>query len=419
MTNARQPLVVMKFGGTSVGDVSRIKRVAEIVRLYRQENPEVALVVVVSAMAGETNKLVSLATGCVDDPNPREMDVLLASGEQVTVALLAMRLIEEGMPAKSLLAAQARIETNSDHMNALIEGVNAGSVRDVVSDGTIAVVAGFQGIDERGDITTLGRGGSDITAVAMAAALNASACLIYTDVPGLFSTDPRLSPKARLLARVSHEEMLEMASLGAKVLHTRSVYFAMRYRIPLAVLSTFEGPLRPGSNGTWIVPEEELMEKPVVTGVTHRLDEALITIQGMSPDIRLMSTLFEALASKGVFIDMISQERVGEGAVNVSLTVPDESSLIALESVREMIPRLGAQGVELDRDIAKVSVVGIGMRYHTGVAARLFNALAKERIDIEMINTSEIKISVVVPRKYGEVAVRALHDEFAEFTLFP
>ncbi len=419
MNTARQPIVVMKFGGTSVGDVSRIKRVAQIVRSYRQEKPEVAIVVVVSAMAGETNKLVSLARGCVDTPDPREMDVLLASGEQVTVALLAMRLIEEGLPAKSLLAAQARIETTSDHMNALIEGVNTDCLRAVISDSAIAVVAGFQGIDERGDITTLGRGGSDITAVAIAAALDASACLIYTDVTGVFSTDPRMVPGAKLLPRVSHEEMLEMASLGAKVLHTRSVYFAMRYRIPLAVLSTFEGPLRPGVNGTWIVPEEELMEKPVVSGITHRLDEARITIQGMSPEITLMSMLFDALAQKGVYIDMISQERVDDSSVNVSITVPDESSLIALEAVRAMIPSLGGRGVSLDRDIAKVSVVGIGMRYHTGVAAWLFTALARERVDIGMINTSEIKISVVIPRKYCEVAVRALHDEFADFTPAP
>jgi aspartate kinase len=367
-------------------------------------------------MAGETNKLVALAKGCVDEPDPREMDVLLASGEQVTVALLAMRLIEEGIPAKSLLASQAQISTTSDHMNALIEEVNAERIRSVIADGTVAVVAGFQGVDDRGDLTTLGRGGSDITAVAVAAALNASACLIYTDVPGVFSTDPRMVPHAKLLARVSHEEMLEMASLGAKVLHTRSVYFAMRYRIPLAVLSTFAGPLQPGVNGTWIVPEEELMEKPVVTGITHRLDEARITIQGMSPDIERISKLFEVLAKEGVFLDMISQERNDEGGVNVSITVPDESSLVALETVREMMVEIGGSGVALDRDISKISVVGIGMRYHTGVAARLFKALARERIDIGMINTSEINISVVVPRKYCEVAVRALHEEFAEFT---
>lgn len=407
----------MKFGGTSVGDVSRIKHVAEIVRDYRLENPEIGILVVVSAMAGETNKLVSLAKGCVEDPDPREMDVLLASGEQVTVALVAMRLLELGLPAKSLLAQQAQIATTSEHTNALIEGVNSGLLHDVMKDGTIPVVAGFQGVDERGDITTLGRGGSDITAVAIAAALEASACFIYTDVPGVFSTDPRMVRRARLLERISHEEMLEMASLGAKVLHTRSVYFAMRYQIPLVVLSTFAGPLRPGVNGTWIVPEEELMEKPVVTGITHRLDEARITINGMSPDIQKISQLFSVLADRGVFIDMISQER-GEGAsVNVSITVPDENSLIALETVRGLVPELAGQGASIDRDIAKVSVVGIGMRYHTGVAARLFNALSRERIDVRMINTSEIKISVLVQRKYCEAAVRALHQEFAEFDL--
>ncbi len=417
MIRTRKPIVVMKFGGTSVGDVSRIKHVAEIVRDYQSENPETGILVVVSAMAGETNKLVSLAKGCVDNPDPRELDVLLASGEQVTIALLAMRLLDLGIPAKSLLAQQARIATSSEHTNALIEGVDAVRLREVMRDGTIPVVAGFQGVDERGDITTLGRGGSDITAVAIAAALEASACFIYTDVPGVFSTDPRMVPRARLLDRISHEEMLEMASLGAKVLHTRSVYFAMRYQIPLVVLSTFAGPLRPGVNGTWIVPEEELMEKPVVTGITHRLDEARITINGMSPDIQKISKLFGVLADQGVFIDMISQEKGDGASVNVSITVPDENSLLALETVRGVVPELAGAGATIDRDIAKVSVVGIGMRYHTGVAARLFQALSRERIDVRMINTSEIKISVLVQRKYCEAAVRALHEEFAEFEI--
>lgn len=415
MSAERAPVVVMKFGGTSVGDVSRIKHVAEIVAEHRAKHPEVGVVVVLSAMAGETNKLVALAKSCVERPNPREMDVLLASGEQVTIALLAMRLIEKGIPARSLLAPQVQIATNSDHTNALIESIDTTLMDSMLKEGAVPVIAGFQGIDEQGDITTLGRGGSDITAVALAAALRAQACFIYTDVAGVFSTDPRMCQDAKLLERVAHEEMLEMASLGAKVLHTRSVYFAMRYEVPLVVLSTFAGPFVPGVNGTWIVSEEELMEQPIVTGVTYRTDEARITIEGMSSQIDMMSKLFSVLGKKGVFIDMISQERLDDSSVNVSITVPDENSLIALDTIRELIPEIGASGVKIERDIAKVSVVGIGMRYHTGVAARLFDALAKERIDVGMINTSEIKISVLVPRKYCEVAVRALHDEFIDY----
>jgi len=403
----------MKFGGTSVGDVARVRGVADIVSRYRAENPGVGVVAVLSAMAGETNRLVSLAKECVERPNPRELDALLATGEQVTVALLAMRLQEMGVGSKSLLAPQVRIETNSRHTNAQIEGIECEALHEVLAEGGVPVVAGFQGIAESGDITTLGRGGSDITAVALAAALRAKICFIYTDVPGVFSTDPRMCREARLLERVSHEEMLEMASLGAKVLHTRSVYFAMRYKVPLVVLSTFAGSFEPGRNGTWIVSEEELMEKPVVTGVTHRLDEAQITIEAMPSGIDTIANLFDALAERDVYIDMISQESVGGGVVNVSLTVPDDQSVIALETIRALVPGLRANGVTVERDIAKVSVVGIGMRYHTGVAARAFRCLARENIDVQMVNTSEIKLSVLVARKYCDAAVRALHAEFA------
>jgi aspartate kinase len=289
-------------------------------------------------------------------------------------------------------------------------------MREVLERDGIPVVAGFQGITDSGDLTTLGRGGSDITAVAIAAALKAKTCFIYTDVPGVFSTDPRICPEAKLIPRVSHEEMLEMASLGAKVLHTRSVYFAMRYSVPLVVLSTFAGRFEPGVNGTWIVSEEELMEKPVVTGVTHRLDEAQITIQKMPSDIKAMSRLFDVLAERDVYIDMISQESVEDGRLNVSLTVPDEQSVMAVETIRGIVSELRASDVSIERDIAKVSVVGIGMRYHTGVAARVFRRLSLEGIDVQMVNTSEIKMSVLVARKNCEAAVRALHAEFAEET---
>lgn len=413
---SRLPVVVMKFGGTSVGDVARVRGVADIVARYRSDNPGVGVVVVLSAMAGETNRLVSLAKECVERPHPRELDVLLATGEQVTIALLAMRLQEMGIYSKSLLAPQARISTDSRHTNAQIEGIDCAALEDVLVKSGVPVVAGFQGIAESGDITTLGRGGSDITAVALAAALRADTCFIYTDVPGVFSTDPRMCREAKLLERVSHEEMLEMASLGAKVLHTRSVYFAMRYEVPLVVLSTFAGAFEPGRNGTWIVSEGELMEKPVVTGVTHRLDEAQITIESMPSSIDTMARLFDALAERDVYIDMISQESVGGDTVNVSLTVPDEQSVVALETIRSLVPGLRANGVAVERDIAKVSVVGIGMRYHTGVAARVFRCLARENIDVQMVNTSEIKLSVLVARKYCEAAVRALHSEFIDLT---
>lgn len=407
------PLVVMKFGGTSVGDVDRINRVADIIVEHRVHNPNEGIVVVVSAMAGETNRLTSLAKQCADSPAPREMDVLLASGEQVSVALLAMALQDRGLKARSYLAPQARISTNNRHTNAQIEGIESQALKSLLADNGIPVVAGFQGICvDSGDITTLGRGGSDITAVALASVLNARACFIYTDVAGVFSTDPRLCQDALLLPQVSHEEMLEMASLGAKVLHTRSVYFAMRYKVPLVVLSTFLGALQPGRNGTFVVSEEELMEKALVTGVTHRLDEAQIAISGMRADIKSLAHLFEVLAEEDIYIDMISQEFIGNDEVNVSLTVPDEQSERALEIIRNSVETLRANAVTVQRDIAKVSVVGIGMRYHTGVASRVFRVLARAGIDIKMVNTSEIKISIMVARKYCKMAVSILHEEF-------
>lgn len=414
MTSTRAPITVLKFGGTSVGDVGRIKRVAEIIADTRAAQPGVGVVAVVSAMAGETNRLLSLAKGAAERPDPRELDVLLASGEQVSVALVSICLKARGIAAKSLLAPQVRIRTDSRHTDAHIEGIDTEQLRQMLDQGVVPVVAGFQGIDESGDLTTLGRGGSDITAVALAAALNAQSCMIYTDVPGVFSADPRVCSSAQVLERISHEEMLEMASLGAKVLHTRSVYFAMRYGVPLVVLSTFGADSASGRNGTWIVSEEELMEKPVVTGVTHRLDEARVIIDRLPANIATMAELFRVLGDRGVYIDMISQEHVADGLITVSVTVPDESSSRALETIREVIPHLRANGVTLERNIAKVSVVGIGMRYHTGVAARMFGALARERIDVSMVNTSEVKISVLVPRKYGEVAVRVLHQEFID-----
>lgn len=402
-------VVVKKFGGTSVGDVARIKNVARLVAAYVRDHPEDKVVVVASAMAGETNRLIALARSCVSNPDPRELDVVLTTGEQVSVALVAMALRDVGLPAKSLLANQARISTDSRHTNAQITDIDNTRIRESLEAGEIPVVAGYQGMTEAGDLTTLGRGGSDITAVAVAASLRASACYIYTDVAGVYSTDPRICPQARLLKQVSHQEMLELASLGAKVLHPRSVYFAMRYNVPLVTLSTFD----PGP-GTWIVPEEALMEKPVVTGITHRIDEAKLTVREIPGGPGALSRIFNALHDDGIFIDMISQTGFVGGRTSVSFTVPDDVSSKALELAQTLVPELKAGGASLDRDIAKVSVVGIGMQHQTGIAARMFHALAKESIEVQMISTSEIKISVIVPRKYCELAVRCLHEAFIE-----
>lgn len=402
-------IIVKKFGGTSVGDVSKIRAVATLIKNFLDQNPGKKVIAVVSAMAGETNRLIALARSCTSSPDPRELDMLTGTGEQVSIALLAMTLIEMGVPAKSLLGPQARIATDTHFTNAQIQGIDSRALLEVLGRGQVPIVAGFQGATPEGDLATLGRGGSDITAVAVAAAVQAEACYIYTDVEGVYSTDPRVCPQARLIERVSHEEMLEMASLGAKVLHPRSVYFAMRYGVPLVVLSTFKL-----GKGTWIVREEELMEKPVVTGVTYRMDEARLTIHKLPGGIRSMSRIFSALAAEEIFIDVISQAVVETKFNDVSFTVPDEVSSRALEIAQNLVPDLVAEGASIDRNIAKVSIVGIGMRYHPGIAARMFETLAKEGIEPQIISTSDIKISVIIPRKYCEVAVRVLHEAFLE-----
>lgn len=402
-------IVVKKFGGTSVGDIERIRNVARLVEGFQKRHPDTRVAVVVSAMAGETNRLIELAKSCVKDPSPRELDVLLATGEQVSTALLSMALLERGVQAQSLSATQARIETDKRFTNAQIQDIDGPRIRALIESGIVPVIAGFQGVDPDGNITTLGRGGSDITAVALAASLKAEACFIYTDVEGVYSTDPRICAKARPLRRVCHEEMLEMASLGAKVLHPRSVYFAMRYEVPLVVMSTFN----PGQ-GTWIVKEEELMEQPFVTGITYRMDETKITIHGLPGGIQAVEKIFTSLGNAEIFIDMITQTGLENGKTNISFTVPTELGSKTMSVLDEWLGPLGAEGAKVDNEIAKVSVVGIGMRYHTGVAAKMFEALASESIDVQMISTSEIKISVIIPRKYCEVAVRTLHDAFVE-----
>ena len=402
-------VVVKKFGGTSVGDCDRIRNVARIVGEFREKNPGTGVVVVVSAMAGETNRLIKMAKDTASVSVPRELDMLLATGEQVSIALLSMALKERGIEAQSLTASQISIKTDSHHTNASILGIDAEKMKALLAQGVVPVVAGFQGVSGEGDITTLGRGGSDITGVAVAAALKAKACYIYTDVEGVYSGDPRICARARRLEQISHEEMLELASLGAKVIHHRAVFFAMCYKVPLVVLSTFNPTV-----GTWIVKEEELMEKPVVAGITYRTDETKITVSGLNSSIDSLNQIFRKLAEAGIFIDTITQAGHQDGKVSLSFTVTDEYGTRATEIVQYCVEELGADDVRVNPDIAKISVVGIGMRYHSGIASRMFSALADEGIDIFMISTSEIKISVVIPRKYCEVAVRALHDEFLE-----
>ncbi len=401
MQNSTPVLIVKKFGGTSVGSIERIKHVASLLQGKGK------LCVVVSAMAGETDRLLKLASSVTSDPEPREVDALLGTGEQVTASLLAMELISRGVKARSFDGSQARISTDGIHRHAKITGIDTSELLASIDRGEIPIVTGFQGVDTKGDTTTLGRGGSDISAVALAAALKAKECHIYTDVEGVYSTDPRIVPNARLLPRISHEEMLELASLGAKVLHPRSVYFAMAYKVPLVVRSTFvEG------EGTWIVPEEELMEKPIVSGITYRTDETKIRIAKVPGGIESIKRIFVTLAERGIFVDMISQTGSSEGKTSISFTVLDEQGKDALKIVEDACRELKASEVAVDTDIAKVSVVGVGMRYHTGVAADLFTVLAREGIEVSMISTSEIKVSILVPRKYCELAVRALHDAF-------
>lgn len=401
-------LIVKKFGGTSVGDLDRIRNVAKLVKAHIDATGD-KVAVVASAMSGETNKLIALGKSCVSNPNPRELDALVATGEQVSVALLAMALIDLGVPAKSMSASQVKITTDSRFSNAKIQDIDASRVDEVIKAGFVPVIAGFQGITEGDDVTTLGRGGSDITAVAVAAAIKADSCWIYTDVDGVYSCDPRICKESKFMPQVSHEEMLEMASLGAKVLHPRSVYFAMIYGVPLKVLSTFN----PGP-GTWIVSEKELMEKPIVRGVTYKIDETKLTVNRIPNKVDSISRIFGALSKSDIFVDMITQTGYSSDTTDISFTVPDDNSEAALRILNQLVPEIGAEAALCNRDVAKISIVGVGMAYHTGVAARMFAALAKDGISLQMISTSEIKISVVVHRKYWELAVRTLHDEFVK-----
>jgi len=398
-------LIVQKYGGTSVGDVARIRSVAARVAACRARGDD--LVVVVSAMAGETNRLLGLAAEMCSDADDREKDVLVATGEQVTVALLAIALKAAGCPAVSFLGHQVRIATDSAFGKARITSIDDSRIGAALAAGKVVVVAGFQGVDADDNITTLGRGGSDTSAVALAAAMHADGCEIYTDVEGVFTSDPRICPHARKLERISYDEMLELASLGAKVLQIRSVEFAKRYGVPLHVRSTFTD-----TEGTRVVEEEASMEDVLVSGVTYDRDEAKITLVRVPDQPGLAARVFGPIADANISVDMIIQNASADGTTDLTFTVPKADFRRALGLVEAHARDLGATGVRTDADVAKVSIVGLGMRSHAGVAAKMFRALADVGINIQMISTSEIKTSVVVDAKYVELAVRVLHDAF-------
>jgi aspartate kinase len=400
-------LIVQKYGGTSVGNPERMKAVAERVRASCANGDH--LVVVVSAMAGETNRLLDIAGQMTSKPSEREVDVLLATGEQASAALVSMALHSIGVPARSFLGHQVRIDTDSAFGKARIVRIGDEAIRAALKEGYVAVVAGFQGVDDSSNITTLGRGGSDTSAVAIAAAMRADGCEIYTDVDGVYTADPRICPKAKKLARISYDEMLELASLGAKVLQTRSVEFAKRYTVPVHVRSSFDE-----QNGTWVVQEDESMEQVLVSGVTLDRDQAKITFRGVPDRPGLAAKIFGPIARANIVVDMIIQNASAAGDTDMTFTVSKNDFNRAREMVEAVAREIGAQGISADTDVVKVSVVGLGMRSHAGVAAKAFEVLAREGINIQMISTSEIKISVVVEAKYAELAVRSLHEALVE-----
>ncbi len=398
-------LIVQKYGGTSVADCDRIKNVVRRVISTKKKGNDV--VVVLSAMAGQTNHLISLAKEMQEFPNPRELDVLLSTGEQVTIALFCMASREMGVEAVSFLGHQIPIRTDDAHGRARIADIDSDKLRTVLDKGQIAVVAGFQGVTDYGDITTLGRGGSDTTAVAVAVALDADLCEIYTDVEGVYSTDPNICSDARKLEKISYEEMLEMASLGAKVLEIRSVEFAMRYCMPLHVRSSFTD-----TPGTMVVKEDATMENILVSGVTYSRDEARITLSRVPDRPGIAAAIFKPISDAGMVVDMIIQNtRAGE-LTDMTFTVPRGDYHQTMELVKRVAGEIGAEKVAGDDNIAKVSIVGVGMRNHSGVAGKMFQILADHGINVLMISTSEIKISCIIEEKFTELAVRALHEGF-------
>lgn len=399
-------LIVQKYGGTSVGTAARIQKVAERVRRHRERGDDV--VVVVSAMSGETNRLIGLANEITANPNPRELDVLVSTGEQVTIALLCMALHELGCEARSYTGGQVNILTDSAHCKARIMDIDHVRVCNDIKAGRVVVVAGFQGVDQSGNITTLGRGGSDTTAVAMAAALEADECQIFTDVDGVYTTDPRVEPKARKLDRITFEEMLEMASLGSKVLQIRAVEFAGKYSVPLRVLSSFEED----GNGTLITLEEEGVEAAKIAGIAFNRDEAKLTIRGVPDQPGVAYKILGPIGEANVEVDMIVQNIANDGTTDFTFTVNRTDHNKASEILSKIAADLGAREVVRDDKIVKLSLVGVGMRSHAGIASKMFKTLSDEGINIQMISTSEIKISVVVDEKYLELGVRSLHEAF-------
>ena len=398
-------LIVQKYGGTSVGNVERLKTVAKKVAEQKKSGDQ--LVVVLSAMSGQTDSLVKLAHEITKEPVEREMDMLLSTGERVTIALLAIALQDMGIKAVSLTGRQAGIVTDSMHTKARIKSIAKENIKKYLDDDYVVVVAGFQGIDERSNVTTLGRGGSDTTGVALAVALKADMCEIYTDVDGVYTTDPNVESKARRIDRISYEEMLEMASLGAKVLQTRSVEFAAKYRMPVVVKSTFKkGP------GTWVVAEEPSMEKVVVSAVPYDTNQAKLTVVGVPDRPGIASAILGDIAKEEINVDMIIQNVGGGGLTDLSLTVPRTESAKAAKILKGAAAKIGAKDVQVDENIGKVSIVGVGMRSHSGVAAKMFQLLADAAINIEMISTSEIRVSCVIRKDDVDRAVRILHAGF-------
>jgi aspartate kinase len=400
-------LIVQKYGGTSMGTPERIKNVARRIAKWKAQGHD--LVIVVSAMSGETNRLIALAKEIQDYPDPRELDVMISTGEQVTIGLLAMALKEIGVPAKSYTGAQVKVLTDSSFNKARIQSIDDAALRADLAVGSVVIVAGFQGMDEQGNITTLGRGGSDTSGVALAAALKADECQIYTDVDGVYTTDPRVVPEARRLKTITFEEMIEMASLGSKVLQIRSVEFAGKYKVRLRVLSSFEEE----GEGTLITFEEdENMEKAVVAGIAFDRNEARINVKGVPDRPGIAYQILGPIADSNIEVDMIIQNVGDHGATDFSFTVPRGEYQRTLGLLHEMQPHVGAAKIDGDDKIAKVSIVGVGMRSHCGIASTMFRTLAEEGINIQMISTSEIKVSVLIDEKYLELAVRVLHKAF-------
>jgi aspartate kinase len=399
-------LIVQKYGGTSVGSIERIKAVAErVVETGRQGND---VVVIVSAMSGETDKLIGLAGRISQNPEGREMDLLLSSGERISAALTAIAINELGSRSMSFTGRQTGIITDKVHTSAKIEKISADRIKRAIRKGAVPVIAGFQGVTETSDVTTLGRGGSDLTAVALAAALKADLCEIYTDVDGVYTTDPNIVHGARKLGKISYDEMLELASLGAKVLQARSVEFAKKYNVPLVVRSSFNR-----NPGTLVVKEDKDMEKVVVSGIAYDKNQSKITAIGVHDKPGVAAKLFKTIAGANIIVDMIVQNVSSDGrSADISFTVPKSDSKKAMKITEEIVGEIGSKEVKMREDIAKVSVIGVGMRTHSGVAAKMFETLAKNNVNIMMISTSEIKVSCVIDSKYTELAVRILHDAF-------